>query len=291
MNLNAMSAEIADLYRRAKDGVVRIQQLDENGEVTAEATGSIWTRAGIVVTVSHAFDDPHSIRVIHGDDEPVAARVRGWDNRYDLAVLEVPDAGISTWTEWGELEMVNPGEIVFSLGYDTIRFGIVSSMTDERSTRWGGVVKPWVEVDGYLGRRQAGGPLVTTEGRFVGINSTHPRPRGQTLGYGQLQNLVQSILTSGTPRQVYLGVRTAPAETADSVRGLVVTHIDEGSPAAAAGILTGDVLIQCAGVRLTHPRRLFVVLRGMNPGDKPEIVLNRAGVEEKITVELAERSG
>ena len=290
MTLHELSGEIAGLFQRAREGVVCVQQHGAEGEAVSEASGTLWSRNGIVLTASHPFDDPGSIRVIHGSDEPVAARVRGWDNRYDLAVLEIPHSGLSAWRDWDELESVSPGEVVLSVGFEEIRMGIVSRMREEHLNRWGGALKPWVEVDGTLSRRQAGGPLVNDNGRFVGVNSTRPRPRGQTVGYGQLQNLVQAILTSGVPRPAYLGVRTAPAETSQRKRGLVVTHVEEASPAEKAGIATGDVLLELAGIRLTHPRRLFMALRGMNPGDRPELVAHRGDTETTITVELGERA-
>ncbi len=287
MKLYELSQEIAELYRKIRHGVVRVRQLDEAGEVIAEASGTLWTQAGIIVTVSHPFDDPERIVVIHGDDAPVTATARGWDNRYDLAVLEVEGTSLSAWTDWTELETVNPGELVFSLGYGEIRPGMVSRMVPEAVNRWGGVLKPRVEVDGTLGPTQAGGPLVNSAGRFVGVNSPAPDCGGQTVSYGQLQNLVQELLLRGNPQPAYLGVRTAPAQTADGRRGVVVTQVDAGSPAEAAGICTGDVLLTAAGRQLVHPHRLFLLLRTMKAGDALELRVRRTGAEQTLSATLA----
>lgn len=210
MKLYELSGEIADLYRHTRNGVVQVRQMDEEGEVTVRASGTVWIQSGIVLTVSHPFEDRDRIEVIHGSDEPVTAQVRGWDNRFDLAVLEVQGTSVTPWQEWSELEMLNPGELVLTLGYGEIRSGMVCRMEEEATNRWGGVLKPSVEIDGTLSATQAGGPLVNSAGRFAGINSPFPGPGGQTVGYGQLQNLVQDILTRGNPAPGFLGVKTAP---------------------------------------------------------------------------------
>ena len=291
MNVYDLSQEISDLYRSLRQGVVRVQQTGDNGEVRSEASGTLWIQAGIVLTVSHPFDDPDHIRVVHGADQPQQARVRGWDNSYDLAVLEVDATAVPMWRQWGELEALNPGELVFSLGFDEIRMGMVSRMIEQSLNRWGGVTKPWVEVDGVLSAAQAGGPLVNHVGSFVGINSPLPRPAGQTVGYGQLQNLVQLLLTRGNPQPAFLGVQTAVAQTGAGRKGLVITRVDDRSPAAAGGLLTGDVLLELAGVRLEHPRQLFMALRTMQPGDSPLFLVSRGREELKVTVTLGEQNG
>lgn len=281
-----LSNQITELYRKAKDGVVRVRQVDADGKVLAAASGTLWTQAGIVLTVSHPFADPGQIEVVHGDDPPARAVVKGWDNRYDLAVLEVP--GLSSWTAWSDLEKLNPGEIVFSLGYMEIRMALVARMEESRNNKWGGELKPWVEADGTLSPKQSGGPLVSTEGNFVGVNSLHPGPMGQTLGYGQLQNLVQSILTRGTAKPGFLGVRTSPAKTAEG-EGLVITQVDDAGPASNAGLLTGDVILEIGGRRVNSPRQLFMTLRTLNAGDKAEIRIVRSGKVDSVSVELGSR--
>lgn len=290
MNYYELSEEIAELFQRVRHGMVRVQQTDEHGEVTTEASGTLWTRAGIILTMSHAFDNPHRIRVIHGSDQPVPARVRGWDNRYNLAVIDVEGTTISPWQEWSELEALRPGELVLVLGYQEIRFGMVSRMVDEVVNRWGGVLKPWVEIDSVLSPAQAGGALLNSQGRFVGINSPVPDPVGQVIGYGQLQNLVQEILTQGNPSPSYLGVRTARAQTGDGKKGVVVTHVDNDSPAEQAGLTTGDVILGIAGTATAHPRALFMVLRTMKAGDTATLQINRSGKEQTLTATLGRQS-
>ncbi len=288
MNLYDLSGEIADLYRRVKDGVVRVLQTRDEGEISTEASGTLWIRDNIVLTVSHPFDDLDRISVIHGNDHSVPARVRGWDNRYDLAVLEVESTAISAWKQWSELEELNPGVLVLALGYAEIRPGMVSRIAEEWTNRWGGILKPRVEVDGTLTATQAGGPLVDVTGRFLGINSTVPGPTGQTVGYGQLQNLVNDILRRGNPRAAYFGVRTAPAETRTGRTGVVITHVDKNSPADVAGLRTGDVLTDLAGTALTHPHRLFMTLRTMSPGDTVSLTIERGDEVVTRSVTLSE---
>ena len=286
MNLYDFSEELSSLYQTVRNGVVRVEQYDESGGTVQTASGILWPQQGIIVTVSHPFDDQDAVRVCHGHDQPVNAKVRGWDNRYDLAVLEIEGAAVPTWKDWAELEELRPAELVLVLGYDEIRLGMVSRSAEEHMNRWGGVLKPWVEIDAGLSDTQAGGALVNRAGRFVGMNSTQPRPHGQTVGYGQLQHLVRSILSSGSARPAYLGVSTAPGRGSDNRPALVVTDVNTDSPAEAAGLLTGDLLREFGGVSLQHPRGLFMALRTMNPGDEKTLRILRAGEEHQLSVTL-----
>lgn len=288
MKLYEFSEELNGLYQRTRHGVVRVEQYDENGETVQAASGIAWPQQGIIITVSHPFDDQDAVRVRHGGDEPIHAKVRGWDNRYDLAVLEVEGATVPIWKDWAELEELRPAELVLVLGFEEIRLGMVSRTAEEQMNRWGGVLKPWVEIDAGLSSTQAGGALLDRAGRFVGMNSTQPGSHGQTIGYGQLQHLVRSILSSGSARPAYLGIRTAPGRGADTRPALVVTHVDADSPAEAAGLMSGDLLREFGGVALQHPRGLFMALRTMSSGDIKTLRILRAGEELQLSVTLGE---
>jgi len=287
MSLETFSDEIANLYTTTQGGVVRVQERDEAGNLIFQGSGILWQQKGLVITVSYPFQNPERIEVIHGEDPPAIPKVRGWDNRYNLSVLEIPH--FSSWDRWSDLGNVSPGTLVFSLGYRDFRSGMVARTQEVRENPWGGVVKPWIEVDGTLGPHTEGGALVSTKGAFLGIVSSHPGPYGQVLGYGQLENLVQSIIMKGTVNPGYLGVRTSPGK-ADGVVGLVVTQVEEGSPAEAAGIVLGDTLLSIGGRGLNQPRNLFVALRSMTEGEETTVELIRAGERRSLKVVLGTRT-
>lgn len=286
MDLTQFAGAATQLYRKFSGGFVRVEQRDAEGNLEGRASGVIWKQKGIVLTVSQPFTNPDGIVILNGDDPPAKAKVRGWDNRFDLAVLEVE--GIDSGLPWGDLGDLAPGDLVFSFGYREIRQGIVALTRESRRLVTGAIVKPWVEVDGTLSHRQNGGGLVSADGTIRGLVNLAGAREGFVLGFAQLENLVNSILTKGSIRPGFLGVRTAPAAEGGR-NGLIITQMDEGGPAAVAGLKVGDIILEVEGQEVLTPRQLFFTLRALEGGQKAKLAILRGSEQLSIEAVLGSR--
>lgn len=305
--IEQLSADIQKIYKDSADALVEVR--DESVELhggrrrghgrgygkhgrrgrnySGSISGVLWEQPGIILTLSHPLEDPDKIFVRGAGMESTPAVVRGWDNRYNLAVLQVE--GAPAWKDWAGLESLSPGELVLSRGYNQIRMGMIARTEGSRQTFLGGELKPWVEVDGTLAPGQEGSALLSSAGNILAINSSHPHPLGQSLGYSQLQVLVKNILENGTTGRSYLGITTSEGTSADGRTGLVITSVAHESPAHTAGLVTGDFLIRLADAELAKPGDLFTALQTHDAGSSVKLSLIRSGVEKSIEVTLGRR--
>jgi serine protease Do len=232
-----------DIYQKHASDVYGVL---EEGRLRASA---ISLGQGLFATVSHPLEDPESIALVDQAGQKLTAKVLGWDNRYDLAVLEAQTDKPALSS--GSKAKVLPGARVWSLGYDRqgprIHGGIVAQVRATRTLPMGGEISPAWEVDGSLSPSMSGGPLFGEEGEFLGMNSLMPRGTGMTLPGDHLLILAKTIQDKGNPKLGYLGITTTGARTKDGGHCLLITAIEEGSPAAVAGLMVGGSNIRARG--------------------------------------------
>jgi S1-C subfamily serine protease len=275
-----------ELYAGTADAVVAVEEVASDGSIQRRISGVVWGKS-TVITSSHPLDNPERIRVVRSDGTAYPAQVNGWDNRYNLAVLTA-ETGLSR-LQTVDLKDLEPGDLVFTRGFDEIRQGMVARKLDSRRTKMGGELKPWIEVDGTLSMRQEGSALLSADGKLAGLCSLLPQPTGQVLGVEMLEHIVPRILDGGTPSPAYLGIRTAPGADENDSPTLIVTTVDKSSPAFEAGIRSGDIIQKIHGTPLSNPRELFLLLRSFDAGETIEIEVNRGSDIKIIKVKLAVR--
>lgn len=260
----------------------------ENGHLRSSAFP---LGGGLLATVSHPLEDPDKITLVSSLGKEFPAKVLGWDNRYDFALLSA--VGLDETPSWGELGELKPGAPVFSLGFDKhgprIHGGLVAQIRDRQELPMGGVLTPWVEVDGVLSSTMSGGPLSDLAGKILGMNSLVPHGKGMTLPVALLRSLAQQIQTQGTAKPAFLGVVTVEGKTGAGEPALVVTEVKENTPAFLGGLLSGDLLVSLGARRLDHPAKLYQVLRSLIAGETVEALLHRGGREMRLSLVLGER--
>src|SRR5262249_20517561 len=220
---------------------------------------------GQVLTCAHNLRD-RTTQVTFADGRTAQGTVLGADVDGDLAVLEVDTAG-ATPTEWAPAAP-SDGQVVFGAarGRQGLRvtFGLVSGTDRTFRGPRGRRLSGSVEHTAPLARGSTGGALSDAEGRVVGINTLR---LGDRFALAQpadeaLRARVAKLAAGETPSRRRLGVALAPAHVARRLRasvglperdGLLVRAVEDGSPAAAAGIEAGDLLVTAAGRRAGAP--------------------------------------
>ncbi len=242
-----------------------------------------------VVSVSHPLEFPDHITVCDAEGTIMKAQVVGWDNRYDLVVLDVPD--VADFIPAEVIENIHPGLISYSMGFDAhgprIHQGLIAQMLSKKTLPMGGILQPSIEVDGTINASMSGGFLIDAEGKILGMNSSMPRGSGMTIEIHQLLSLVGEIRKNGTAKPAYVGITTAP--DLEGRRGLVITEVEDDSPGATAGLETGDILISFDGKEVSEPKDLFFILRSLAAGQRSAAVIQRRQEKRTIEVILGER--
>lgn len=205
-------------------------------------SGIIWDANGIVVTNSHVARSPE-LRVELWDGREVPARVSARDARRDLAKLEITAARLES-ARAGDSLQLRPGELVVAVGnplgfIGALSTGVVHAVGPVRGLGQGA----WVQTDVRLAPGNSGGPLADANGHVVGVNAM---VISGGLGLSVPSNAVSDFLAHGAGP--WLGVTVRPVSLPDrNAAGLLILEVAEGSPAEAASLRTGDVLIGAAG--------------------------------------------
>jgi serine protease Do len=270
--------------------------------------GRGWGRgSGVVTGPGRVLTNAHNLRgadvtVNFADGRREQGTVAGADPDLDLAVVRV-DTGDIEPVEWDPAaftaEIGAPVVALANRGGRGLRatLGFVSSAgRDIRGPR-GRTVKDCIEHTAPLPRGSGGGPLVDPEGRLMGLNTIRLEgglivaiPAGE-----ELAARAERLWTGAATRPVRLGVALAPPRTARRMRravglperdGVLVRSVADGSPAAAAGIERGDLIVSAGGRPLERIDVLYEALDSAAPGDRLELGVVRGTEERGFTVEL-----
>jgi len=251
---------------------------------------------GLVVTNAHHLRD-RTTQVTFTDGRSVQAEVRAADVEGDLAVLGVDTAG-ATPIAWSDTTP-SPGTVVFAavLGPHgrRVTFGAVSGVRAEFRGPRGRRIRGSLEHTAPLARGSSGGPLLDADGALVGIN-THRLGDGFYLALAasdDLRRRVDELAAGRPPRRRRLGVSVVPSAVARRLRravglaerdGLLVRGVEDGSPAAAAGVQGGDLITSAGGVAVQDADDLWSVLDGLAPDGTVTVELGLVRGAEELTV-------
>lgn len=269
----------------------------------AEALGSgfIVGADGTIVTNNHVIDGATSIKVTLDDGTELPARLVGRDAKNDLAVLKVKAGKPLPTVKWGDSDRLMPGDQVLAFGNPfgigtTVTSGIVSARGRDLNS---GPFDDFIQIDAPINHGNSGGPLVDVAGNVVGINTAIYSPNGGSVGVGfaipsdQAEKVVAKLMKGGSIQYGYLGVQIQPvtpdvasAVGLDHPSGALVSEVTEGSPAARAGIETGDVITSFASQEIKDPKDLSRAVADVSPGAREELNVWRKGKTMQISVDV-----
>ncbi|MER8463867.1 DegQ family serine endoprotease [Mesorhizobium sp. M1396] len=269
----------------------------------AEALGSgfIVGADGIIVTNNHVIDGASSIKVALDDGTELPAKLVGRDAKNDLAVLKVKSDKPLPTVKWGDSDKLMPGDQVLAFGNPfgigtTVTAGIVSARGRDLHS---GPFDDFIQIDAPINHGNSGGPLVDVNGNVVGINAAIYSPNGGSVGVGfaipsdQAQKVVAKLMKDGSIQYGYLGVEIQPvtADVASAIgldhpAGALVSRVNDGSPAARAGVEAGDVITSFAGQDVKDPKDLSRAVADVTPGARETLSIWRKGKAVDISVDI-----
>jgi Do/DeqQ family serine protease len=273
----------------------------------ALGSGVIVSPDGIILTNHHVIDSAEKIQVELQDRRTFSAKLVGSDPASDLAVLRIDAKGL-TALPFGDSRKARVGDVVLAFGNplgvgQTVTMGIVSAKG--RATDLGdGGFEDFLQTDASINQGNSGGALVNTSGELLGINSQILSPSGGNIGIGfaipsdMANNVMTQLLEHGKVRRGQLGVvvQTVSSEIAKSlnlseVKGALVSTVNEGSPAAAAGLKRGDVITSINGDAVADSNGLRNRVASTLPGSQVVLGVVRDRTQKTVTVKLGELSG
>lgn len=266
-------------------------------------SGVIISADGIVMTNYHVIKDADQVRVALNDRREFDADIILKDERTDLAVLRIRDGKDFDHVPFADSDDLEVGDIVLAIGNpfgvgQTVTQGIVSALARTKV----GVTdfQFFIQTDAAINPGNSGGALVDMSGRLVGINTAIFSRSGGSNGIGfaipaNMANFVaKAAETGGKVRRPWLGatVQLVNAEIAEALnldrpRGVLVTEVFDGSPAKAAGLSVGDLVVAIDGKEVKDPDSFGYRFANKPLGQTSEFEFFRDGSPRFVTVELA----
>jgi S1-C subfamily serine protease len=324
----------AALYAARADGVVTIYaNLGADG--SSQGSGFVVDGGGLILTNAHVITNVTESRAVHGatavyvefsDGDRVAADIVGWDLFSDVGVVRVAAADHKLApVPLGNSSTVLVGEPVAAIGspfgqQTSLSVGVVSATGRSIDSLTSGfAVANAIQVDAPINRGSSGGPLFDASGKVIGINAQIESTSGTAEGVGfaipinVARRSLDQLVRTGTVRYAYIGIRTqdvtpgiARAFDLGARQGALVTRVDDGTPAARAGLqggskteiyngldvtLGGDLIVAIDGTPVTSTEDVSrIVSTQLMPGQTVPFTVLRGGTRRAtVDVTLGER--
>lgn len=295
--LQSFSNAVTELADSVSSSVVSVNAGRRGG------TGMVWSEDGLVVTASHVVGHSTAPTVTLGDGRELEAKVLGRDTYNDVALLKVEATGLSP-VRVGDADGIKVGQFVLALANALGRrvsatSGIITSHRRSMRGFWGVMIEDAVISDAKLNPGYSGGPLVDASGSLLGMNVAYFAGRGVAVSAPALKETVDKLGRDGRVKKGFLGVVVEPIELPEELasssevgqeEGLLVRAVEAGSPAKAAGVAMGDVILSLGDVKATDEYELHRALAGEVVGKQVALRILRAEklAELRITPREAE---
>ena len=296
--LDAYSRAVTTAVAQVAAAVVNVESRHGAG------SGFVFTPDGLILTNSHVIAGVDATWVTLLDGRRLRADVLGDDPDTDLAVLRVSGSDLQ-FAELGDSSSLIAGQLVVAIGnpfgfQHTVTAGVISALGRGLRSRTGRLMENLIQTDAALNPGNSGGPLVTSAATVVGVN-TAVILGGQGIAFAVPANTARDVITAllrdGRVRRAVLGIsaHTAPIarrivhdHSLPSDRGVLVSEVQAGSPADAAGLQAGDVVIDFGGTPVATIDALHRELKDDHIGKPVPLRVLRHGSPRRLVVVPAE---
>lgn len=272
------------------------------GEVQAVGSGFVVDPSGYIVTNNHVIEGADKISVILHDGTHLSADVKGRDPKTDLALLKVEAKKLLPYVTFGDSNAARVGDWVVAIGNPfglggTATTGIVSARGRDINS---GPYDDYIQIDAPINRGNSGGPLFDINGKVIGVNTAIFSPNGGSVGIGfaipstLAKSVVEQLRAHGKVERGWFGVKiqTVTEEMAKGLalkeaKGALVAEVAVDSPAAKAGIRTGDVITEYNGKAVVRMKDLPRLVAETKAREKVDVKVWRDGEEHVLPVVIA----
>ena len=269
--------------------------------ITSLGSGFIIDPSGLVVTNNHVIADADEITVVLDDNSRLDAKVIGRDPKTDLALLKVESSKSLPFVQFGNSDGARVGDWVIAIGNpfglgNTVTAGILSARGRDINA---GPYDDFLQTDAPINRGNSGGPMFDMNGKVIGVNTLIYSPSGGSVGIGFatpsaiVGPVIAQLREFGQTRRGWLGVRiqSVSPEIAESYKlaaaiGAFVAAVIEHSPAAAGGILQGDIILRFNGQEVSSRRALPRIVADTSVGSSVPVIVWRKGVRVRLEVTI-----
>ena len=270
-------------------------------QMIGEGSGFFVSSDGYIVTNNHVVQNAKTVSVTMDNGKTLDAKVVGTDPKTDVAVIKVNEPGDYPFVTFSK-EMPRIGDWVVAIGNPyglggTVTAGIVSA---EGRDIGDGPYDRFIQIDAPINRGNSGGPTFNMQGQVVGMNTAIYSPSGGSVGIGfaipasTVSTVEAALEHGGSIARGYLGVEIQPVSQdiaenlgLKSAAGAIVDKVMPGTPAADAGLKTGDVITKLNGKDIAEASDLTLQVGMLKPGATVELTYIRGGSEKTAEATLA----
>jgi S1-C subfamily serine protease len=260
----ADEAELTDIYSKTIAGAVdlvgpavsRIERLEGRG---GHGSGFAISPDGLIVTNNHVVEDAKTVRIKTAEGLTTEGRVLGRDPDTDIALIRA-NTSVGSWARLGDSKRLRRGHVAVAIGNPlgfewTVTAGIISALGRSMRASNGRLIDDVIQTDAALNPGNSGGPLVSSSGEVIGVNTAVIRG-AQSIAFAVASNtanyVVSELLRFGRVRRGYIGIA---ADTIDLHRKIAlkaglqqttsvrIRRIEPGSPAELGGLQEGDLVL------------------------------------------------
>jgi S1-C subfamily serine protease len=305
--LDAYSRTVTGVADQLGPTVVKLDIWKRNKTDRAgSGSGVIVAPDGLVLTNSHVVGGAARVELATVDGRTLAARVVGDDPDTDLALVRVDAAVTLPAARLGDSKRLKRGQLVVAIGNpfgfeSTVTAGVVSALGRSLRAQTGRLIDDVIQTDAALNPGNSGGPLVSSAGEVVGIN-TAVIVGAQGICFAVASNTASFVLGElvrhGRVRRAYIGIsaqqasisrRQQLASELAQTSAAMITGVEPSSPAGAAGLMTGDMIVALDGIPITGADDLIRTLTGERIGRTVEVEVLRLGKRRRFAVAPQER--
>ncbi len=266
-------------------------------------TGFVVSADGLILTNNHVVEGADKVTVELPDRRVFEASVVGTDANTDVAVVRIKATGLKP-VVLGNSDEARVGEWVLAIGNPlgnaltfTVTSGIISATgrgLNSLPNRTAGSIQDFIQTDAAINPGNSGGPLINVRGEVIGINSAIASETGLNAGYGfaipinLARNVMDQLVTNGRVERAALGISIRDAGPNDAayvglteIRGVKVETFSTNSPAEAAGIRPGDIIISVDGKQVNYTAQLQQAIGFSRPGQVVQVEVARKGGARK----------
>lgn len=304
--LDAYSHAVTSVVDAVGPAVLRVETYGRTGKPSGSGSGVAITPDGLVLTNAHVVEGARAVRLMDTEGRVVEARMLGVDADTDLALLRAGAARNLPHAALGDSKKLRRGQLVVAIGNplgfeSTVTAGVISALGRSLRARNGRLIEDVIQTDAALNPGNSGGPLVSSHGEVIGINTAVIRG-AQGICFAVAANTAQFVLSEliqhGRVRRGYIGVsgqtavvprRQALKAGIDNTSGAMISALEPDGPAALAGLMSLDTIVRVDGHGVTGVDDLIRLLNHERIGRDLEIEVLRRGILRVFTVRPRER--